>query len=81
MNKSRLARLEKMARRDSRKGYLVVTREYGRDKYYFKDDPSRIYPSAQDAVKAWESQHGELPRNSTVVVITNFKNASKLHPI
>ena len=84
MNRSRVRRLEKMAKPDAGRRFLVVVKDYSRARFYLPNDPSHIYPlypSADDAMKAWESQHGELPRSLTLVVIVDFKSAAKLEPV
>ena len=74
MNRSRIRRLEKMAKPDDERVFLVVMKYYGCDRFYLQDDPPHIYPSEEKAVEAWRSKQDKQPRILKVVIVVTFKD-------
>jgi len=80
MNRSRIKRLEKrvMPEREVGPKYLIIHKFFREGVYYHKDGPEGLFHSRDEAIEAWESQHGTLPRGCKIVVIIDFRDAPKL---
>ncbi len=83
MNRSRIRRLEERAlpKPDPGLRSLVIGKLYCDEAYYLNDNPDRFFSSEDEAIEAWESGHGKLPRGCTVIVRLDFRSAAKSEPL